>query len=132
MNTEIWLAIIAIVAAPAGSALTARLMKRKYDTEIKKLQTEVEGMKADVRANELENVSKGVDILMAQIVTPLEKQVEKLNANVRKLEKAIGKISTCHYATECPVTRELHGAEKSSQLTEPDTDRRGTKHNAGD
>ena len=106
MSLEIWLAIIAIVAAPVGSALTAVLMRRKYNTEISKL-------KSEVRGSELENVRTGNDILMSQIVEPLRTELKHLRADVNKFRRAIEKITVCPMAAECPVSRELRADEKN-------------------
>lgn len=115
MNDAIWLAVIAIVSAPIGSALTAILMRRKHNTEIKKLQAEVQRVKAEVRSSELENVRKGNEIIMEQIVKPLETQIKRLNATMGKLEKAVGQIPSCPYSADCPVTDELRSHEKGGE-----------------
>lgn len=112
MNTEIWLAVIAIIAVPVTSWLTSKLDRRKYDAEISKLKTEIENMKAEVNSKELENVRQGTDILMTQIVNPLKTELKSLRSDVNKFRKAIEKISGCPLSDNCPVSRELYNAEK--------------------
>ena len=113
MSTEIWLAIIAIAAAPAGSALTAVLMRRKYVVEIDGLRADIDKKLAEARSNELDNVRQGNDILMSQIVTPLKSEIKSLRTDVNKFRKAIEKIPACPMSSECPVSRELLADEKS-------------------
>ncbi len=111
MTTEIVLAAIGIVSTPVAAWLTAKLTRQKYNTEIAKLRAEVASAKADANRKELENARLGNEIIMQNIVHPLEGQVKRLNTNVSRLEKAIGKVSTCPHAAECPVILELQSPE---------------------
>ncbi|MDY3979029.1 MAG: hypothetical protein SOZ00_03315 [Tidjanibacter sp.] len=117
METSIILAIIAIVAAPITAWLTNRLDKRRYKAEISRLNSEVARLQSDTKKGELENVRRANEILMEQIVEPLERQIKKLSTNVSKLEKAIGQISACPHAADCPVNRELLADEKANHDT---------------
>ena len=110
MPAEIILALIGIAATPVAAWLSSRLTRQKYDTEIAKLRAE-----ADANRKELENARLGNEIIMQNIVRPLEGQVKRLNTNVSRLEKAIGKVSTCPHAAECPVILELQSAETACQ-----------------
>ena len=114
METSIALALIAIVSAPITAWLTNRFDKRKYQAEIARLNAVVAGLQSDTKKGELENVRAANNILMEQIVEPLERQIKKLSTNVSKLEKAIDKISTCPNAADCPVNRELLADEKAN------------------
>lgn len=113
MTTQIWLAIIAIVAAPLTALLTSILLRRKYDTELEKLRADVTKAQADARGKELDNVRTGNDILMQQIVEPLRSEIKSLRSDVNKFRKAIEKIPGCSYSDDCPVSRELFNDEKS-------------------
>lgn len=113
MDVSITLAIIAIIAAPFTAWLTNKLDKRKYQAEIARLNAIVAGLKSEAKKGELENVRTANNILMEQIVEPLERQIKKLSTNVSKLEKAIGQITTCPHAADCPVNRELLADEKA-------------------
>lgn len=112
MSTELLLAVIGILSAPVASWLASKLTRQKYATEIAKLNADVAAARADANRKELENARLGNEIIMQNIVHPLESQVKRLNTNVTRLEKAIGKISMCPYSAECPVSRELLGDEK--------------------
>ena len=107
MSTELLLAIIGITAAPVTSWLASKLTRQKYNTEIARLRAEVAAARADANRKELENVRVGNEIIMQNIVHPLEVQVKRLNTNVSRLEKAVGKISLCPHAADCPVSHEL-------------------------
>ena len=91
MSTELLLAIIGITAAPVTSWLASKLTRQKYNTEIARLRAEVAAARADANRKELENVRAGNEIIMQNIVRPLEVQVKRLNTNVSRLEKAVGK-----------------------------------------
>lgn len=114
MDTAIILAIIAIIAAPITAWLTNRLDRRKYMAEIDRLNAVVAGLKSEAKKGELDNVRRANEILMEQIVEPLERQLKKLSANVSKLEKAIGQIPSCPHSADCPVNRELLADEKAN------------------
>lgn len=112
MSTEILLALIGIASTPITSWLASRLTRQKYATEIARLQAEVATTRAEANSKELANVREGNEIIMQNIVRPLELQVKRLNTNVSRLEKAVGKISLCPHAADCPVSHELLDAEK--------------------
>lgn len=114
MSTELLLAVIGILSAPVASWLASKLTRRKYDTEIAKLHADVAAARADANRKELENARLGNEIIMQNIVRPLEAQVKRLNTNVTRLEKALGRISLCPHAADCPVSRELLDDEKNN------------------
>ncbi len=113
MSAELLLAVIGILAAPLTSWLASKLTRRKYDTEIAKLRADVAAARADANRKELENARLGNEIIMQNIVNPLESQIKRLNTNVTRLEKAVGKISNCPHAADCPVSLELLTPEKN-------------------
>lgn len=115
MSAELLLAIIGIVSAPIASWVSSKLTRRKYDTEIARLHADVAAARADANRKELENARLGNEIIMQNIVHPLETQVKRLNTNVTRLEKALGKISLCPHAADCPVSRELLDDEKGDR-----------------
>ena len=119
MTTEVLLAIIGLLSAPVASWLSTKLTRRKYDTEIAKLNAEVANAKADATTKELENARLGNEILMDNVVHPLETQIKRLNSNVSRLERAVGKIPTCPHAVNCPVSAELRASEKDGAGRQP-------------
>lgn len=120
MSTELLLAIIGIAATPITSWLASKLTQQKYNTEIARLRAEAAAARADANRKELENVRVGNEIIMENIVHPLEVQVKRLNANVSRLEKAVGKISLCSHAADCPVSRELLDDAAGDESAESD------------
>lgn len=113
MSTEIWLAIIAIVATPVGGWIGAILMRQKYTVEINTLKADLDKKQTETRSTELDNVRTGNDILMQQIVEPLRAEIKSLRTDVNKFRKAIEKIPACPNSDSCPVTRELLDNEKN-------------------
>lgn len=113
MSAELLLAVLGILAAPLTAWLSSKLTRRKYDTEIARLRADVAAAWADANRKELENARLGNEIIMQNIVHPLEAQIKRLNTNVTRLEKAVGKISNCPHAADCPVSHELLAIEKN-------------------
>ena len=111
MSTELLLAVIGVASAPLASWLASKLTRRKYDTEIAKLRADVAAARADANRKELENARLGNEIIMQNIVRPLEVQIKRLNTNVSRFEKAVQKIPTCPHAALCPVAYELRDTE---------------------
>lgn len=120
MSTEVILALIGLLATPVAAWLSSKLTRRKYDTEIAKLNAEVAKAKADANNRELANARLGNEIIMQNIVHPLESQIKRLNNNVSRLEKAVGKIPACPHAADCPVSAELRAGEKDGTSRQPD------------
>ncbi len=107
MNMELMLALVAIVATPVAGWLGSVLARSKYRAEIEKLRADVAAARADAENKELANARLGNEIIMENIVKPLETQLKRLNKNVTRLEKAVDKIPACPHSAECPVSREL-------------------------
>ncbi|MEG2599743.1 MAG: hypothetical protein RSA66_09760 [Muribaculaceae bacterium] len=117
MSTEVWLAVIAIVATPLGGWLGAKLMRDKYRVEIDGLKADLRRKTSDTRTVELNNVREGNDILMTQIVEPLKVEIKYLRNDLNKFRRAIEKISGCPHGVDCPVSRELLPDEKGGERT---------------
>lgn len=100
-------ALAAAVSAPVGAWVNSRLLRQKYRIELEKMQAEMRQTVATVHTAELENVKKASEILMDNIVKPLEKEMKSLRRDVEKFRKAIEKIPSCSLADSCPVSREL-------------------------
>lgn len=99
--------LVAAVSAPIGAWVNSRVLRQKYDLEIGRLKAEMEKKLSDVKNSELENVRKASDILMENIVRPLESEIQSLRRDVNKFRKAIEKIPSCPMADNCPVSRQL-------------------------
>ena len=115
MNEEITTLIVstlvAAVSGPLGAWINSRILRQKYRIEIGQLRAEMQDKLAAVKSHELDNVRKASDILMENIVKPLEKEIKSLRKDVDKFRKAIEKIPSCVMADSCPVSRELLVAE---------------------
>jgi uncharacterized protein (DUF3084 family) len=111
--------IVTALLTTLGAGITALFMRKKHNAEVEQLQTQIEISKTDVRTHELENVDKGMEILMKQVVEPLKKdlnEVRKELDEVRKelirLRKAISKINNCPHSAHCPVRDELQRSQE--------------------
>lgn len=120
MTTEVLLALIGIVTTPIAGWVGAVLMRKKYKTEIKSLQADVEKKHANNQGVELDNVRQGIEILMGQIVKPLKLELKYLRHDVKKFRKAVEKIPSCPHAAECPVSCELLAVETDGDDPEPE------------
>ncbi|WP_294594269.1 hypothetical protein [uncultured Rikenella sp.] len=111
ITTLIVSTLVAAVSGPLGAWINSRILRQKYLIEIEQLRAEMKDKLAAVKSHELDNVRKASDILMENIVKPLEKELKSLRKDVDKFRKAIEKIPSCAMADSCPVSRELLVAE---------------------
>lgn len=105
--TVIVSSLVAAVSAPVGAWVNSKILRQKYDIEVGQLKAEMERKLSDVKNSELENLRKASDILMENIVKPLETEIKSLRRDVNKFRKAIEKIPSCPMADSCPVSRQL-------------------------
>lgn len=105
--TVIVSSLVAAVSAPVGAWVNSKILRQKYDIEVGQLKAEMERKLSDVKNSELENLRKASDILMENIVKPLETEIKSLRRDVNKFRKAIEKIPSCPMADNCPVSRQL-------------------------
>ena len=112
--------VTAVVSAPLGAWLGAKLQRQKSKAEIDSLRAEVQKKLAGVKDNELENVRKANDILIEGIVTPLRKEINSLRRDVDKFRKAVEKIPSCAHADNCPVSRQLQKLEDRDNRADND------------
>jgi energy-converting hydrogenase A subunit M len=107
-------AIITALLTSLGAGVTAIFMRKKHNAEVEQLHTQIEISKTDVRTHELDNVDKGMDILMKQVVEPLKKEIDELRKEVVRFRKAISKINNCPHSAACPVRDELQRVQDGS------------------
>ena len=129
LTTIIVSSIVAAVSAPLGAWVNSRVLRQKYQLELDKLRAEMKQTLRNGRTltngenSELENVRKASDILMENIVKPLEKEIKSLRKDVDKFRKAVEKIPSCPMAGDCPVSRELLAAEAADARRGADADK---------
>lgn len=123
LTTIIVSSLVAAVSAPLGAWVNSRMLRGKYRLELDKLRAEMQQTLSNVETTELENVRKASDILMEDIVRPLEKEIRSLRKDVDKFRKAIEKIPSCPVAGDCPVSRELLAAEAADARRGADADK---------
>lgn len=104
--------IAAIITAPIASWLTSKLQRQKYEENIRQLRAEIDKIKSEVTSNELENVRKACNMLMEQIVEPLEKELTKIRNVLNRFRKAFEDIAKCAHTDSCPVRLKLLELEK--------------------
>lgn len=113
METQIILAIIAIVAVPLTSWITSKLLKREYKAKISKLEIEVDALRSGNDSVKVDNTQKLIDLIMHQVVEPLKKELNGVRKELSKFRKAVERIPDCDYADTCPVKRELREQENN-------------------
>lgn len=75
--------------------------RRKYIQEVEKLKADVQAAQVNTRGSELDNVQKAMQILMDQIVEPLKQEINAIRKELGKLRRAVEKSNTCRFATDC-------------------------------
>ncbi len=101
-----------LTAVPIGVWVGARMVRTKYQAEIDDLRADVKKKIADAQNQELENVRKAADILVASIVPPLESQINKLNNEVARLNDVLESIWGCPHIAVCPAKHRLLQPQK--------------------
>ena len=122
--TTIVLAVIAIAEAPMTAWISSRLLKGKYQEEIKKLHEEVRTMQEDVRSRELTNDKTVIEMTMKYVEEPVKTEMMSMRREIGKLKNAIEKIPYCPHSANCPVTAELRRAEDDDTAPEKSGRRR--------
>lgn len=86
--------------------------RKKYLQEVEKLKAEVRAAQVNTRGSELDNVQKAMQILMEQIVEPLKQEINAIRKELAKLRRAVEKANGCRFSPNCPVRDELQKPEK--------------------
>ena len=102
--TAIILALIAMVSGWVSFWLD----RRKHRQEVRSLEAQVEGLKADNDRKYMELVTDLIARFRELIINPLEAEVEKLRTEVNELRDAIQKVNDCPLSSDCPVRKQLH------------------------
>ena len=68
--------------------------RRKYIQEVEKLKADVQAAQVNTRGSELDNVQKAMQILMDQIVEPLKQEINAIRKELGKLRRAVEKSNT--------------------------------------
>lgn len=86
--------------------------RRKYIQEVEKLKEEVRASQVNTRSSELDNVQKAMRILMDEIVEPLKQEINAIRKELGKLRRSVEKANGCRFAADCPVRGELQKPDK--------------------
>lgn len=93
--------------------------RRMYLQEVEKLKVEVRAAQVNTRSSELDNVQKAMRILMDQIVEPLKQEVNAVRKELGKFRRVVEKSNNCRYAADCPVRDELQKSDKATEDYRP-------------
>jgi len=102
--TAIILALIAMVSGWVSFWLD----RRKHRQEVRSLEAQVEGLKADNDRKYMELVTDLIARFRQLIVEPLDDEVKNLRTEVKQLRDAIQKVNDCPLSSDCPVRQQLH------------------------
>lgn len=86
--------------------------RRKYIQEVEKLKADVRATQVNTRGSELDNVQKAMQILMDEIVEPLKQEINAIRKELGKLRRAVEKANNCRFIANCPVRSELQKPDK--------------------
>lgn len=87
--------------------------RRKYIQEVEKLKADVRAAQVNTRGSELDNVQKAMQILLDEIVEPLKQEINAIRKELAKLRRAVEKANGCRFIANCPVRDELQKPEKA-------------------
>lgn len=93
--------------------------RRKYIQEVEKLKADVRAAQVNTRGSELDNVQKAMQILMDEIVEPLKQEINAIRKELGKLRRVVEKANNCRFATNCPVRDELQKSDKTGEEYRP-------------
>ena len=86
--------------------------RKKYLQEVEKLKADVRAAQVNTRGSELDNVQKAMQILMDEIVEPLKQEINAIRKELGKLRRAVEKANGCRFSVDCPVRDELQKSER--------------------
>ncbi len=121
ITTIIVSTLAAAIAAPLGAWVSSIILRRKYQIELDSLRADNENKLAEAKGKEVDNVRKALEVIMANVVAPLEKEIKSLRKDVGKFRRAVEKIPSCPMAGSCPVSHELRSAETDDERDKPDS-----------
>lgn len=93
--------------------------RRKYIQEVEKLKADVRAAQVNTRGSELDNVQKAMQILMDEIVEPLKQEINAIRKELGKLRRVVEKANNCRFAANCPVRDELQKSDKTGEEYRP-------------
>lgn len=115
-------AIVLSVIGMASGWVGWFLDRCKHRQEVRSLEAQVEGLRADNDRKYMELVTDLIARFRKLIVEPLDDEVKNLRTEVNRLKDAIEKVNDCPYSSDCPVRKQLHDESPSD-----DEDDRGKK-----
>ena len=115
MSAEVLSLIGAFVTPVIGWFVSVVLMKRKYMAEVEKLKAEVDSVNKSNSGVNVDNTKKLIDVIVQNVVSPLEIEIKKLRLSNSRLTRAIDKISDCPTPDSCPVKAEIRNQEKEDK-----------------
>lgn len=102
---------LSYLLTPITGVFTYFVTKKQNKKELERLQAEVEGLKKTNTGVDIANIKSSTDILIENIVKPLEKELQSVRRELSKFRKAIEKVKSCKYEDECPVKEQLYKLE---------------------
>lgn len=109
--TRLFCGILTAILAAGGFKMY--IDRRKYLQEVEKLKAEVRASQVNTRGSELDNVQKAMRILMDEIVEPLKQEINAIRKELGKLRRAVEKANSCRFTADCPVRGELQKSDKA-------------------
>ena len=104
--------ILAVIGMVSGWA-TYWFDRKKHKTEVKNLEAQIEGLKADNDRKYLDLATEFATKFKELIVKPLESEVQKLRTEVNELRDAIREINKCPLCDDCPVLKRMQHKQES-------------------
>ena len=129
MTTEIIVAVVSVAVASVGSLFFALFLRKKYDTEVQRMNTETEKRVAEAIDDKLNDAEKIQEIFVSQIESSQEeiKRLRKTLNDLKKTdEKMTGNLHMEDDAIRCQPQHTKTVKRKRGSLA-PKTEKKGNR-----
>lgn len=99
------------ILTPLTSLFTWFVTRNQSARELEKLKEEISSLQKTNTGVDIANIKSSTDVLIENIVKPLEKELQSVRRELSKFRKAIEKVKSCKYEDECPVKEQLYKLE---------------------
>lgn len=102
---------IGYILAPLSSVFTYLFTRKQSDKQLEKLKEEVSTLQKTNTGVDIANIKASTDILIINVVKPLERELQGVRRELNMFRKAVSSIKSCQYEDDCPVKEHLYKSQ---------------------